>query len=238
MRRRSKTLSLATLVCAVAACAPSKAPPMPSPVLSTPAPLPTTPAENPGSLFDSGQNRMLFDDDRARRVGDIVLVRITESATGEHDADTKAERKSNHNLNVTSFFGANSIGALPFGGSGYGLNGPTGGNLLDTSGDSKIDSTGKTKRTADLTATVGVRVISVQPGGLLEVEGARQMRINEENQILVVKGLLRSRDIGPDNAVTSDRLANATIEFYGEGVLADKQRPGWLSRVLDNIWPF
>jgi flagellar L-ring protein precursor FlgH len=64
------------------------------------------------------------------------------------------------------------------------------------------------------------------------------VRINNETEILVVRGLLRKRDIGPDNTVESGYLANAQIEVYGQGILADKQKPGWLSRILDNMWPF
>lgn len=230
---------LLALLALLAACAPARTPPAPVPLLTTAAPVPQAPVEQTGSLFDAGQNRLLFDDDRARRVGDIVLVRIVESANGGHNADTTTERNSTHDLTVDSFFGNSTVRPLPFGLPSFGLKGKVGSApILSTESTSKHEGTGETTRQADLTATVGVRVISVQPGGLLEVEGARQMRINEENQILVVKGLLRSRDIGPDNAVTSDRLANATIEFYGQGVLADKQRPGWLTRVLDNVWPF
>ena len=54
----------------------------------------------------------------------------------------------------------------------------------------------------------------------------------------MVRGLVRSQDIGPDNAVPSTYLADARIEYYGKGVIADKQRPGWLTRILENVWPF
>jgi flagellar L-ring protein precursor FlgH len=76
------------------------------------------------------------------------------------------------------------------------------------------------------------------PGRVMQVEGARRIRVNNETQILVVRGLVRQRDIAADNTVSSTALAEAQIEVYGEGVLADKQRPGWMTRVLDNIWPF
>ncbi len=67
---------------------------------------------------------------------------------------------------------------------------------------------------------------------------ARETRVNDENQIIVVKGLVRPTDIDPDNSVPSTALADCKIEYYGEGVLADRQKPGWLSRLLDNVWPF
>jgi flagellar L-ring protein precursor FlgH len=70
------------------------------------------------------------------------------------------------------------------------------------------------------------------------VEGGREVRVNDETQIVVVRGIIRSRDIGPDNSIASTAMADARIELYGQGVLADKQKPGWLTRILDNMWPF
>lgn len=72
----------------------------------------------------------------------------------------------------------------------------------------------------------------------MQVEGAREIRVNEENQIIAVRGLVRPRDIQADNTVPSSYLADARIEYFGQGVLADKNRPGWLTRILDNVWPF
>jgi flagellar L-ring protein precursor FlgH len=70
------------------------------------------------------------------------------------------------------------------------------------------------------------------------VEGARRIRVNNETQFLVVRGLIRQRDISSGNTIPSTSLAEAQIEIYGQGVLADKQKPGWLSRILDNVFPF
>lgn len=119
------------------------------------------------------------------------------------------------------------------------MSGATGTTPLVKAGSkSGLTATGETKRESNLKAVVGVRVVKVLPNGIMQVEGAREMRINEETQILVVRGLIRPQDIQPDNTITSNYLANAKIEYFGQGVLADKQRPGWLTRILDNIWPF
>ena len=73
---------------------------------------------------------------------------------------------------------------------------------------------------------------------MLQIQGAREVRVNEETQYMVISGLVRSRDIDSNNSVESTQLADSKVEYYGEGVLADKQRQGWLSRLLDNVWPF
>ena len=76
------------------------------------------------------------------------------------------------------------------------------------------------------------------PGGLMEIEGAREIRVNEETEYMVVRGMIRSKDVSADNSVLSTQIADASIEYYGKGVLSDKQKPGWFTRLMDNIWPF
>ncbi len=225
---------LAAASLSLVACAPSKKMPSSMPVLTQPVPPPPVPHNNPGSLFDAGQNSLLFEDDRARRVGDIVLVRVVETSSGSHAADTTSNKDSSYQAGVTNYFGKGQVQV-----AGFKLPGTVGSDpMVGANTTSKFSSTGETSRESDLTAAVGARVIRVLPDGLLQVEGARQMRINEETQILVVRGLVRSRDIGPDNSITSNKMANAEIEYYGQGVLADKQKPGWMARILDNLWPF
>lgn len=85
---------------------------------------------------------------------------------------------------------------------------------------------------------MATRIVRMLPGRVMQVEGARQIRVNDENQILVVRGLVRQRDIASDNTVPSSNLAQSQIEVYGEGIVADKQKPGWLTRILDNLWPY
>lgn len=227
----------------LASCAPATRQPSPMPMLSQPSPPPPKPMDNPGSLYDAGQNFGLFDDDRARRVGDLVMVVVNEGADGTHSANTSTSSESSYDLGVQQFFGNGTIRALPFGLPSFGLNGEvnpsgSGSNIVDADRESEFSGDGSTNRSATLTTVVGARVVNVLPNGLLEIEGAKQVRINNETQFLVVRGLARVRDIASDNTIDSDRLANSTVEYYGQGVLADKQKPGWLTRVLDNIWPF
>ena len=89
-----------------------------------------------------------------------------------------------------------------------------------------------------MTTALATRVIRVLPGGLMEIEGAREIRVNEETEYMVVRGMIRSKDVSADNSVLSTQIADASIEYYGKGVLSDKQKPGWFTRLMDNIWPF
>ena len=110
--------------------------------------------------------------------------------------------------------------------------------LLGTSTEKSFDGKASTTRANKVTATVAARVVNVMPDGLLQVEGARETRVNNETQYLVVSGLIRSRDVASDNSIMSTQMADAQISYYGKGVVADKQKPGWFTRLMDHVWPF
>lgn len=236
MNRMLLSLFLASAL--LAGCAPARTNPAPAPAL-TPPPAEAAPAEeNPGSLFDPAHNDFLFSDNRARRVGDIVLVNIVETSKGAHKADTTSEKTSSVNLGVTSMLGKNDSRLWPVGPSlGYKVH-PGTAAQVEASAANKFDGKGETTREANVTATVAARVVGVLPGGVMQIEGAREIKVNNENQVLVVRGLIRSKDVRPDNSVLSSYIADAHIEYYGQGVVGDKQKPGWLTRFLDNVWPF
>ena len=228
MKKRLLIVSLLTLLCA---CASEKTP-MPEPVLTQLNAIEPEPVNNPASLFEAGQSDFLFDDNRANKVGDIVMVLVTETTNGDFKFNTTAQKANTTALGITAFPGTGLVGAA---GKTFGLSAnPT----IGSSTNSNFSSTGESKQEAALTTTVAVRVIRMLPGKVMQVEGARQIRVNAETQILVVRGLVRQRDIDSKNTVPSAALADAKIEVYGQGMLSDKQRGGWLSRLLDNVWPF
>ena len=170
-------------------------------------------------------------------MGDIILIKVVENSKSKSKADTTAQKASNQSLTVQAAFGRNTIGVIP------GMGGPLTGNIgidpmLSTSSTSDLSATGETKRENYVTATVGARVLQVLPGGVLQVQGAREVRVNEETQYMVISGLVRAQDVASDNSIDSTQLADSKVEYYGKGQLADMQRQGWLTRLLNNIWPF
>ncbi|MBQ7457353.1 MAG: flagellar basal body L-ring protein FlgH [Desulfovibrio sp.] len=194
---------------------------------------------NPGSIFAMSDQDTLFDDARARRVGDIVVVKLVENTKAQNKAETTSTKDSSNNYGVNSFFTMGQVGFLPF------LNiGPQGtvnvndGTILKTTSQGGLSATGKTKRENYVTTSLACRVLRVLPGGLLEIEGAREIRVNNETEYMVVRGMARAKDVDADNTILSTQLADASIEYYGKGVLADKQKPGWFTRLMDNVWPF
>ena len=201
-------------------------PPMVTPQVYT---EPEERVANPGSLYSEANSNNLFDDNRARKVGDIILVKIVETSKAKHKADTKADRESTNNIGVAAAFGRSSLTSLI----------PIGPNpAVQTSTKTEHEATGETKRENYITATMGARVVQVLPNGVMQVQGAREIKVNDETQYMVVSGLVRQRDIDQDNSILSTQMADSRIDYYGKGVLADKQKGGWLTRLLDMVWPF
>jgi flagellar L-ring protein FlgH len=227
---RTAALVLASVL--LFGCSPAAKQVTPVQPLSPPPEVVRAPERAPDSLFDPARSEFLFADSRARRVGDIVLINIVETSEATNKASTNARRQSSVDIGVSSFFGQGSMHAIPIGDAvglkgGIGPRGSVGDTPMVRAGTSTShDGKGETKRESNVTATVAARVLQVYPNGLLQVEGGREIRVNGENQIIVVRGLIRSRDIGPDNSITSNYLADAQIEYYGRGILSDKQRPG------------
>ncbi|MBU1042711.1 MAG: flagellar basal body L-ring protein FlgH [Proteobacteria bacterium] len=229
-----KYLLSLTLLSVLSGCAVETRP-MPVPILTDPNPVEAEPVNNPASLYESGQSDFLFDDNRANKVGDIVMVLVTETTNGKNKSKTTAQKSNTNTYGITAMPNTGIYGALNKVVPGVTA---VGNPQVGATSVSNFVSTGETKQETSLTTTVAARVIRMLPGKVMQVEGARQIRINAETQILVVRGLVRQRDIDSKNTVASSALADAKIEVYGQGMLTDKQRAGWMSRLLDNVWPF
>ncbi|MFW5730048.1 MAG: flagellar basal body L-ring protein FlgH [Desulfonatronovibrionaceae bacterium] len=243
----SRTILLLLALAMTAACAPVRQEPTPT---SSYAPEPYVealedrPMESP-SLFNQNRAEFLFSDNRAGNVGDLVVVHVVESTTATNQATTTAEKETNLNLGVENLLGKASMSALPFdvatGGllPGLGPSGEVGETpMVNTGSVNDFEGSGTTTRNSDVSASISARVVRVFDNGVLQVEGARNIKVNGENQIIVVRGLARARDVASDNSIMSTHLADAHIEVFGQGILADKQKPGWLARLLDRVWPF
>ncbi len=218
-----------------------QAPEVVAPVAHTPVFNEGTRVNNPGSLFAESDIDPLFSDSRARRVGDIVVVNILENSTASNSADTSSEKETNNDYGITAAFGQTSMNMFPYIPGGVkNLDSPIGEgtSALKTYSSSDFEGSGETSRENKVTASLAARVIRVMPGGLLQIEGVRQTRVNEETQYMVITGTIRARDVSADNSIMSTQVANANIQYYGKGVIADKQKPGWFTRFMDNMWPF
>ena len=203
-----------------------------SPV-KTPAEAVSTPKQYEGSLWrDNCSMNQLFIDQKARGVGDIVTISIIESAKASNKAATDTERKSSLVAGIDGFLGMEKrypTTAHPY----FNPFSQIKGNL-----DSSFEGEGTTTRSGTLAASITARITEVLPNGNLKIMGSRDVTVNEEKQMIVLTGIIRSRDISPDNIIQSTYISDAKITYTGEGVINDRQRPGWAARLLDWIWPF
>jgi flagellar L-ring protein precursor FlgH len=190
---------------------------------------PPTPATN-GSLWTEAQGS-LFYDLKARRVGDILTVAIYEQASASKEASTSSGRESSASADITKFLGLEQdIANIR-----EGID-PT--DLVSANFANDFKGSGKTSRKEDLVATLTTRVVEVFPNGNLRIAGSKTVTVNNEDQIIRLSGIIRPADISQANVVDSKHILDADIEYTGNGIISDKQRPGWMVRVLDNVWPF
>lgn len=187
------------------------------------------PTYNPGSLYNPNQYRSLYEDGRARRVGDIVTINVVENQTGTQEVTTDATRTNRTSSTIAALGTRSSLFGFPIGATAP---------LFDGRSSSDLQGDAETTRNNRITATLAARVINVHPDGNLEIEAVREITLNDETQYMVVTGLIRARDISANNTIASTQIANAKIEYYGQGVLSQKNKPGWLTRFLEMISPF
>lgn len=163
---------------------------------------------------------------RASQIDDVVTILVTENVNAVASGTSATERQSSANQSITGLAGIkSSASALA--------------NLLNTSGDQKLNGTGTTSRTSTLTATLTARVVRVLPGGLLLVEGEKNIQVNAEHQQITVRGVIRPYDLSTANTVLSTQVADMEIRVNGQGIVSDAvRRPNFLYRLLLGLLPF
>ena len=214
----------------LAACARVASIPVPPPAAVALQPPPPPPN---GSLWHPElAANYPFLDVRAHFPGDLLTVVVSEQSQGKKDATTETTGESSISASVEDFFGipAAAVKFLP-----NGFN-PQSVVKAETKRSSKGDGT--TTREGALTANITVRVVALDPNGNLYVRGDKIVSVNRENQHIVLSGTVRPEDIASDNSVLSSRLADARIDYYGSGVVGDKQNVPLTHRLFDWVWPF
>ena len=168
----------------------------------------------------------LFADVRARRLNDLVTVRVVENISASGSADSALDKKSTGAASVTNLFGAEN--KFP------GWLDAT--SLAAIGANTGFTGSGSTARAGSLTAVITTRVTEVLPNGDLVLEGIRQVDINGDQQFIVLSGIVRTADIGPGNVVASTAVGQMQIRYFGKGLMKDNLNPGWLIRALNKVF--
>lgn len=190
----------------------------------------SAPPPEKGSLWNAN-NRSMFSDRKAQNVGDLVTVVINESASANKNATTNTSKDSSVSAGIPNLLGLESAGIITD--SNLNL-----ASLVSATTANSFQGTGTTSRRDTLTASLSTQVVAKYPNGQLKIRGGKEVMVNNEVQIIYLTGIVRPVDITASNTVASDKILNARISYTGKGTLSDKQKTGWLTRTLDNVWPF
>ena len=175
-----------------------------------------------GSLWSDLDGVRLYSDRRARKVGDIITVRIVEDPEAELKANTKTSRSSSMAAKL-KFLGY--MKALADRNSRLAQK-PGEDDLIKASLASSFDGKGSSDRDGHVKAYVSAVILKVLPNGNLYIDGKREIRVNSETQYICISGIIRPEDISPTNEISSTYVANARIIYSGRGPVSDKQKPG------------
>lgn len=221
-----RMLALAAGTLALAGCQALNAPPpvdVAQPLAARPLATPP-PAVNNGAIFQTGQYRPLFEDYRARLVGDTLTVQIVERVS--------ASQKSNSTVDKTGTI-EGSVTALP----ALKLSALTRASVAGGSTNT-FAGKGSTDTANDFSGTITATVTEVLPNGHLVIAGEKQIGVNHNVDVLRFSGQVDPLMIRPGNTVASAQIANVRIEHRGRGQAAEAQGIGWLARVFLNVIPF
>lgn len=172
----------------------------------------------------------LYSDHRQWSVGDIVTVKIVENASASNNVKSKVNHASNLKAGVSTFFGL----PLKFGSVGGSSLHPN----AQASSTNKSNDSGKVSQSQSVQTSLAATVTRILPNGDLEIAGQTQVNLSGGTQHIRVSGLVRPEDIGPNDTVASTKVADAHVEYSGNGVVWQANRPGWMQRLFYSLWPF
>lgn len=177
-----------------------------------------------GSLFNPySSNNGLYTDTRAHKVGDLISVQLDERTSASKNAGTTLGKSNDLG------FGALAIGGRPVTVNGYDTS-------VGLSNSSDFNGTSDASQSNSLTGNISVSVIKVLANGNLVVRGEKWLMLNNGNEYIRVTGIVRSEDVSSDNTVSSQRIANARIQYGGTGDFADTQERGFISRFFNSAF--
>ncbi len=181
-----------------------------------------------GSMFQDSYANNLYSDIKAHRIGDIITVYLEEATSAKKKAGSSQEKSNSYNLDIDQMTLPGS-GTNPMSLSGLAIGG---------SQDSKFEGDADADQSNSLQGSITVNVTRVLTNGNLEIRGEKWLMLNNGEEFVRIKGVIRSEDVRSDNSVSSMRVANARIQYGGTGDFANTQEQGWLTAFFNGpYWP-
>ncbi|MNM49573.1 Flagellar L-ring protein precursor [compost metagenome] len=184
-------------------------------------------APTAGAIYAAGPGLNLYGDRRARDVGDLLTITLVENTSATTTASTAISKESNIDIGTPTLFGA----PVTLGGK----------DILGASAGGERDFAGKgnSAQSNRLQGSVTVTVIQRLPNGNLVVQGQKNLRLNQGDELVQIQGVVRAADIAPDNTISSSKVADARIAYGGRGAMAQSNAMGWLGRFFTSaLAPF
>ena len=182
-----------------------------------------------GSILGNSMHMSLFQGQRQWRVGDIITVVLNESTQASRNSSLVTERKATNDALSSSWTNALL--------SPNGFWGDVRGDIDLTAAEIGSEGVGTAAQANALSGVITAMVAEVLPNGNLIVEGRKQLSLTEGAEFIQIRGVVRARDVQPDNTVSSMRMAQAQISYRGTGNLAESTQPGWITQLLFKYWP-
>lgn len=220
----SKLICWVLLVISLAGCVTTTpATAIHQPMTARPEPRSTLAPSN-GAIFNVASARPLFEDRRARFVGDTMIINIQEKVQASKKSENKTTRSQKVDVTVPTIVG------LPFKGAQ--------GTTLAASDTNNFNGKGENTSSNDFTGALAVTVIEVYPNGNLLVSGEKQIGLKEGEEFIRFSGVVNPNTITAANTVVSTQVADARIEYKANGFLDSAQVMGWLGKFFLSFMPF
>ncbi|OOZ41502.1 flagellar basal body L-ring protein [Solemya pervernicosa gill symbiont] len=195
--------------------------------------IPRTPMQvpqNTGSIYQAGNEIILFEDRKARRVGDIITVVLSETTSAKKSSNVSTTKDNSVEISAPTVFG--SVLEMKPKSLIKGLDA----NLTSAQG---FDGSGGADQSNSLSGTITVTVSEVMPNGNLRISGEKWMQLNQGEEFIRITGLVRADDLKSDNTILSTQVADAQITYSGKGFVAASNEMGWMARFFNSgVWPF
>lgn len=199
--------------------------------VSMPMPVKQETVRHANSLW-TGASQGIFKDQRADEIGDILTVVIDIDDKGEIKNETSRTRTASESAGIPNLLGLETQinKVLP--------EGTTAGALASADSDSNSRGSGEIGREEKIEMKLAATVSQILPNGNMVIHGSQEVRVNFENRILKLAGVIRPEDIGIDNSISYEKIAEARIQYGGKGQITDVQQPRYGQQAFDVLFPF
>lgn len=162
----------------------------------------------------------LFSDQKAAYIGDAITIIVIESSLATNKAKTNSSRNSDLGFNLAGKVSTTDVPEVDLG----------------VGSNNDFSGSGSTESSGSIQTKISATIDSVLANGNLVIRGSKKITINGEEQLINIKGIVRTSDVRADNSVLSYNISDAEISFEGSGLIDDAQSPGWLTKFFHWIF--